>query len=226
MERAFETLRPLLPPSMFDLLSGHVGDLMSAPRHGLMTGSAVLALYSASRATVSLSRALNRAHRVPALRSEVGRRLRSMGLTLCVLLSIVAGVVALGIGDRVLHFLDAYGLRSPSSGVAAVSWWFLLLVGSSFAVQQLYHLLPDQRPPWRPWSVGAVAAVVGWVAATWGFTHLAGQFLQFNVAYGSLGSAAAILAWMYLGSLALIVGGTFNALVARGLPEHTERDDD
>jgi membrane protein len=70
-----------------------------------------------------------------------------------------------------------------------------------------------------------VLAVLGWVAATWGFTVLAGRFIRFNVTYGSLGSVVVVMAWMYLGSLALIVGGTFNALVARGLPGETSGDE-
>ena len=64
-------------------------------------------------------------------------------------------------------------------------------------------------------------AVASWLIATFVFTALAGRFFALNAAYGSVGSIAMLMAWMYLGSLALLVGGTFNALVARGVPEES-----
>jgi membrane protein len=226
VDEAFEAARPLLPREVFDLLNGHVMGLLDSPRRGLITGSAVLTLFAASRGLVSLSRALNRAHRVPRLRSEIKRRLRSMLLTLFVLLCVVLGIVSLSFGDDVVGRIVERGLLPVKTAVLIiVVRWPVLLGLSSFGVQQLYFLLPDRRPVWRPWSVGSVLAVLGWVAATWGFTALAGRFIRFNVTYGSLGSVVVVMAWMYLGSLALIVGGTFNALVARGLPGETSGDE-
>ena len=49
-------------------------------------------------------------------------------------------------------------------------------------------------------------------------TTFATKFVKFNVTYGSLSSFAVIMAWMFLGSFALMAGGTINALVDRGLP--------
>ncbi len=219
VDKAFEAARPILPDEVFKLLDDHVTSLLARPRGGLITGSAAITLFSASRGLVSLSRALNRAHRVPKLRSEITRRMRSMVLTLFVLLCVVLGIVALSFGDDLVGRVVEKGLLPVKTAVLiVVVRWPILLVLSSFGVQQLYFLLPDRRPVWRPWSVGAVLAVLGWVAATWAFTTLAGRFIRFNVTYGSLGSVAVVMAWMYLGSLALIVGGTFNALVARGVP--------
>jgi len=217
--KLFEAVQPILPQEVFDLLTGHVDSLLASPRGGLITGSAAITLFSASRGLVSLSRALNRAHRVPRLRSEIKRRVRSMVLTLFVLLCTVVAIAALSFGDELVGRVVEKGLLPVKTAVLiVVVRWPILLVLASFGVQQLYFLLPDRRPTWRPWSVGAVVAVLGWLFATWAFTALAGKFIRFNVTYGSLGSVAVVMAWMYLGSLALIVGGTFNALVARGVP--------
>ncbi len=175
IDKMFEVARPLLPPEVYDLLYGHVEELITNPKTGLLTAAAAIALFSASRALVSLSRSLNRSYRVPKITSEAFRRLRSMGLTVCALLG-------------------------------------------AFFVQQLYYLLPDIRPRWRAISTGSMCAVIGWVGATWAFTTFATKFVKFNVTYGSLSSFAVIMAWMFLGSFALMAGGTINALVDRGLP--------
>jgi len=223
VDQLFEVSRPLLPPEVYDLLTKHIDDLVSRPRTGLLTASAAVALWSASRALVSLSRALNRAYRVPKIKSELLRRIRSMLLTLGALLGFVITVVALSLGDQIVDLVVDLGWIPVSSGtlISIVRWPILLLV-ASFLVQQLYYLLPDHRPRWRFTSTGSVTAVLSWVLATWAFTSFATLFVQFNVTYGSLGSVAVVMAWLYLGSLALMLGASLNALVDRGLPPAPE----
>jgi len=219
LERLFEIGQPLLPTEVYDLLTAHIEDLVNRPRTGLLTASAAVALWSASRALVSLSRALNRAYRVPKLKSELLRRLRSMLLTLGALLGFVITILALSLGDLIVDLVVDRGLIPVSSGtLISVVRWPILLFTASFLVQQLYFLLPDQRPRWRFMSTGSVTAVLSWLLATWLFTSFATLFIQFNVTYGSLGSVAVLMAWMYIGSLALMMGASLNALVDRGLP--------
>ena len=64
------------------------------------------------------------------------------------------------------------------------------------------------------WSKVLIAMLVG--IGVW-FT-IATRFVQFNVTYGSLGTAAVVMAWMFLGAFTLMVGGSLNALIDRGLP--------
>jgi membrane protein len=219
VEDLFGLAQPFLPPQVYSLLFEHVQELITQPRNGLLTASAAAALFSASRALVSLSRALNRSYRVPVLRSEFARRLRSIVLTLLALLGIVFAVLTLSLGDRIVALIVERGLLRVERGllINAIRWPVLLVL-SSFLVQQLYYLLPDVRPRWRAISPGSVLAVLGWVVATWAFTSFATRFVQFNATYGSLGTAAFVMAWLYLGCFALILGGSITALVERGLP--------
>jgi membrane protein len=219
IEDLFVVAEPLLPAEVHDLLYGHVTDLVSRPRKGLLTLSAAIALYSASRALVSLSRSLNRSYRVPKIKSELLRRVRSIVLTIVALAGIVAAVVLLSLGDQIVGAIVEKGWLPISSGVLIVVFrWPVLLLLGAFLVQQLYHLLPDVRPRWRAVSTGSLLAVLGWVTATWAFTEFAAKLVRFNVTYGSLGSFAVVMAWMFLGSFALMAGGSINALVDRGLP--------
>jgi membrane protein len=219
MDMFFDPVRPLLPVEVYTLLHTHVEDLLTEPRGGLLTASAAIALFSASRALVSLSRALNRAYRVPVLRSELWRRLRSMLLTMSALGVIILAVLTLSLGDRVVALIVEKGyLRVEKAILINAVRWPVLLILSSFLVQQLYFLLPDVRPRWRLITSGSLLAVLGWVVATWGFTSFASRFVEFNATYGSLGTAAIVMAWLYLGCFTLMLGGSFNALVERGLP--------
>ncbi len=221
--RLLEVAEPLLPPPVYEMLYGHIDGLINQPRTGLLTVSAAIALFSASRALVSLSRSLNRSYRVPKLRSEFVRRMRSLLWTGSMLAGVLIAVLALSLGDNLVGWVVERGWLPISSGVLIVTvrWPVLLLLGAFF-VQQLYYLLPDHRPRWRAISFGSIMAVLGWVGATWVFSTFVMRFVQFNVTYGSLGTFAVVMAWMFLGSFALMAGGTINALVDRGLPPPTD----
>jgi len=209
----------LLPTEVHSLLAGHVDVLLNETRGGLLTLSAAIALFSASRALVSLSRSLNRSYRVPKIRSEAVRRLKSLILTTATLLLVILAVLTLSLGDWIVEQIMARQLIPVSSGtLIIVIRWPLLTLLAAFGIQQLYYLLPDHRPRWRPISTGSLFAVGGWVVATRLFTDFAGRFIQFNVTYGSLGSVTVVMAWMYLACFALMVGGVLNALIDRGLP--------
>ncbi len=219
LELLFETVQPILPAEVYELLHDHFDSLVRKRQGGLAAVSAGIALFSASRALVSLSRALNRTYRVEALKSEWLRRLRSMGLTVFALVTFLFAVLGLTTGDWIVQMLVSYELLPLAQGTAiAIVRWPLLFLLAAFLVQQLYFLLPDRHPRWRPITTGSVFAVVAWVVATSVLQTFAAGIMARNVAYGSLGSVAVVMAWLYLGSLALIVGATFNALYERGLP--------
>lgn len=219
LELLFETVKPIMPPEVYALLHDHFNALVTKRQGGLALASGSIALFSASRAAVSLSRALNRTYRVDALKSEWLRRLRSMGLTMGVLLTFLFAVLGLTLGDWIVGLLISWEMLPVGQGTAiVVVRWPILFVLSTFLVQQLYFLLPDKRPRWRPMSIGSAVAVTAWVLSTFLMREFAASIMARNVAYGSLGSVAVVMAWLYLGSLALIVGATLNALYERGLP--------
>lgn len=210
---------PLMPTEVHTLLERHLTELLTQRQGGLATISAVISLYSGSRALVSLSRAFNRCLRVPTIESEFLRRLRSMGLTMTLMTALLATVLALGMGGHILDWLVGHRLlpRGTGNWLIWARWPFLGLV-AAVLVQQLYHLLPDGKRPWILLSTGSVLSVLTWVVGTWLFTLAATGFLRANVAYGSLGSVVVVMAWMYVSAYALMLGAEINSLMARGLP--------
>ncbi len=227
VEDLLDASGPLLPEEVDAVLRAEISRFMARPRSGLLTGALLVSLFSASRALVSLSRALNRSLRVPVLRSELGRRLRSVLLTLGLLYGLAAIVVVLTLGGRMAAWLGSHGQAggTMASFLVALRWPVLLLVGGAL-VERLYHHLPDRAPPRRVLSVGGVCAILGWGLSTWVFSHLVAGFFHLHLAYGSVGSVIILMAWMFLGCYSLMLGGALNALVDRGLPEDPRRQDD
>jgi membrane protein len=110
------------------------------------------------------------------------------------------GVVQAGVEVRAGVELAAKAARyaaavAASAGVAVV----------------LYSLGPCRPQRWRfVWPGAAVAALL-WLAATLGFGWYVRNIAGYNVLYGSVGAAIALLVWMYLLAAIALIGCEFNA---------------
>lgn len=58
---------------------------------------------------------------------------------------------------------------------------------------------------------GGVVTVALWAAASAGFSYYVARFARYATFYGSLATVAIVLFWLWLLSLALLVGGEVNA---------------
>ena len=90
-----------------------------------------------------------------------------------------------------------------------------------FAV--LYKMLPNTHVSLTEALPGAVLAGALWEAAKFGFAYLLPYF-HYDLLYGSIGAAVALLSWVYLSSVIMLFGAQFTALLHRDhLFEASER---
>jgi membrane protein len=97
--------------------------------------------------------------------------------------------------------------------------WQMVFILVSLAVTitlftLLYKLLPNTHVPFVEALTGAVLAGVLWEAAKFGFAYLLPYF-HYDLLYGSIGAAVALLSWVYLSSVIMLFGAQFTALVHR-----------
>jgi membrane protein len=97
--------------------------------------------------------------------------------------------------------------------------WQTLFVLASVAVTillftVLYKALPNTRVPLAEALPGAALAGVLWEAAKFGFAFLLPYF-HYDLLYGSIGAAVALLTWVYLSSVIMLFGAQFTALLHR-----------
>jgi membrane protein len=57
---------------------------------------------------------------------------------------------------------------------------------------------------------GAVAAVASWILVSWGFGLYLRTLASYTVYYGGLAAVAVLLVWLWLVSLAILVGAELN----------------
>lgn len=184
---------------------------------GLVLGL-VFALWSASGYVGAFGRGMNRIYEV-----DEGRPvwvLRPVMLVVTVVTVLLSALVAVGLaltGSAAQAVGDAIGLGDTTVTVWGIVKWPVMLAVVIVIVALLYYATPNVRQPRFRWvSVGAVVAIMTWVAASVGFGFYVANFSSYDRTYGSLAGVVVFLLWLWLTNLALLFGAELDAELERG----------
>jgi membrane protein len=203
-----EQLYRLMPDAVARILSERLQSLLEGNSPALLTVGGVGAVWAASGGVAALMDAFNAVYNVEDSRSFWKRR----GVAILVTLGgaaflIVASMIAF-VTPAIAHFFPEpiatliLWLRMP---VAALIMMMVLAV--------LYYVLPDVEQEFKFITPGSVVAVVLWMIASLGFSLYAKYFGSYEATYGALGGVAVFLFWMWLSSIAILLGAEINAII-------------
>jgi membrane protein len=182
----------------------------------LLVGGA-LALWSLSGAMQNLMWALNGVYERDETRGFVRRRLLAFAMIFFALLGFGLAFGALVLGPHLSSWIgDALGQRRLTQFVWWIAEWPLLAAGLLLCFGALLYLGPNaERPRWRFLSLGAVTALVIWLVASGAFAFYTSRFGSYNKAWGALAAVVIMLTWLWLSSVALLLGAEIDAEAER-----------
>ena len=205
-----------LPSDVASLLETQLTEIFESQNAGLLTVTAVTAVWAASSGTKTVMKVLNRVNEVEEQRSFLRKQVVGVGLTLVGGLTFLAGAIVLVVGQAAGDSIaSALGLEGAWSLVVMLGRIPLVLVLIGIAVSLVYWSAPATKQPFQWVSRGAVIFVVAWMIATVGFGAYVANFGSYNATYGSLGAVVILMTWMYFSSLLLVVGAEINVVIAR-----------
>ncbi|HSB09361.1 MAG TPA: YihY/virulence factor BrkB family protein [Blastocatellia bacterium] len=104
------------------------------------------------------------------------------------------------------------------AGLSGLAWQTIFVLASLVVTiilfTVLYKILPNTHVPFTEALPGAVLAGALWEGAKFGFSFLLPYF-HYDLLYGSVGAAVALLTWVYLSSVIMLFGAQFTALLHR-----------
>lgn len=212
-----ESLQTVLPAGTMQIILSVIRETVEAKSTTLLSFSALIALFSTSRAMNALNRALNKAYRVQGTRSIWKNAALSLLFTvgLIVLIVVTLSLMVFGrlIGEKIftllgasLYFLHVWNLLRYLLPVA-----IMVLIFSLF-----YRFMPNTKVRFGNVWKGAVFSTVGWIVASLLFSYYVNRFGSYTRVYGSLGGIIVFLVWLYLSSFILLLGGEINAVLLYG----------
>jgi membrane protein len=212
MERLLRLLAEIVPQAAVDLMRNSVERLVTHQRSGLFSLGVIVTVWAAANAVESVMQALNRTYGLREHRPFWKTRGIAILLAVGVSLFTVLGLLVLWFGSQVSHWWAGRGGLGPLPvQVWDAARWPLVVLFLIGAIDQLYFIGPAARQRWRWVTPGAVFAVLGWMAASLGFSAYVRHFGSYNATYGSIGAFIILLTWMYLAAFFILAGAEINA---------------
>jgi membrane protein len=204
------------PPGVEDLVRNTIVHRGAQPAT-LPILAAILAIWAASGVMMSLMEAFQSAYQRPTKRGIVHKRLIAMWLVLAAILPVVSATSLLIFGTRVrtwtlrtLGFLEAgETLRGGLDFLSQILTIVVALLTIMVVTALLYYFGPDAGRSRHVWP-GAILASFLWFLNTLGFAWYVRNIGNYNVLYGSIGAAIALLVWMYVLAFTAMIGCEFN----------------
>jgi membrane protein len=111
---------------------------------------------------------------------------------------------------------DAVGLEGTIEWIWWSAQWPILIGGLLLAFAAVLFLGPDvDHPRWRFLTLGAVIAVLVWLAASGAFAWYVASFGSYDKTWGSLAAVIIMLVWIWLSAVVLLFGAEVNAELER-----------
>jgi membrane protein len=222
-KRTVDTLMDMVsgvvPASALDTLRPTITQLVETPSAGFaLVVGIVGALWSASGYIGAFSRAMNRVYEIEEGRPVWKLRPQQLLLTLASLVLAAAVALMLAVSGPVARRIgDVIGLGDAAVLAWSIVKWPVILVFVIVVVAILYYATPNVRQPKFRWlSLGAVVAIVAWIAASAVFGFYVANFSSYNKTYGALGGVIVFLLWLWITNLMLLFGAELDAELERG----------
>lgn len=185
-----------------------VDSFIDGSKIGLISFTFILSLFFASSGVMGLMRSFNRDYIGFQKIRGLKKRWEAIKLTLMLFGLLLTFIILLFLQSNILEWM---GIRSEiMKSVILVAKWICIgsLIFYSFAFVLRYA--PSTCKRWKLISPGAVIASFLSVVVTIGFTTFVNNFGRYNILYGSIGTVMVIMVMIFLNSLVVLIGFTFN----------------
>jgi membrane protein len=174
----------------------------------------VITLWTGSGVMISWMEGFRNAYQMPKIWGLVKERLIAFLLVVMAGVPLVFASFLLVFGNqieqwivyRVGHELGPYIL-----GLWTALRWIIAALTSIAVIGLIYHHGVPRTQPWHRVLPGSVLATVLWFASTVLFGVYLRRFGNYDIIYGSVATAIALMSWLYLVSMAILIGAEFNA---------------
>lgn len=213
----------LLPPSMYNVFSSTIVDIVSNQRGGLLTFGFVLAMYLATNGMMTLMNAFNACYRTVEKRNWFRMRLTALGLTFMLSVVLVSATALLIVGQLLLNEITTDVSHLSNFRLDHYTIYFLVLLRFAvifivffIATSFIYYFGPAVHYNWSFFSIGSLVATMGCLAISYGFSFYVTNFGSYNKVYGSIGTLIALMVWVQLLTMVLLIGYEINASLHYG----------
>ena len=181
-------------------------DVLSRGRAGVISIGFLIALWAGSRALNVFVDTITIMYGMAGKRGLVRTRALSFALYLLFLLAGIVVLPLILVGPSLVSRVLPLGLAT-----IGLLYWPVVLLGSACMLATLYHLSIPVRTRWRAALPGAAVTVAMWVGGSVLLRFVLSKSVGSPTIYGPLAAPIAFLIWLYVISIAVLIGAALNS---------------
>ncbi len=210
--RLFESF---LPMTAYNYLENTIVDVITNKSGTLLVVMLFATIIFSTNGIHALMHAFNVSVHDFESRSWLQQRKIAVFLLVFILIMFSASSMLIILSRSVVNRLVELGVLKMNIvfWVIMIVKWILTIIMLFFAISTLYYMVPARKKDFRYISPGSIVATSLFIITSLGFSAYVNNFGQYNKLYGSIGSLMVILIWLYLNSVALLVGFELNVSI-------------
>jgi membrane protein len=211
-DQAMDFAARFVPSEAMGLVRKILQSVLAPSRGGLLSFGIIGTLWAASGGFSSMIDALDIAYDARSSRPMLKQRLTALGLTF-----MTGGLMAIAmlltiVGNRAGHFLSSV---LHLSYVFEWSWpflrWGIIVACIVMSMELLYFIGPNVKQRFKHTLPGAIAGTVFWILISEAVNVYISHFANYNKTYGTIGAVIALMFWLYVSSIAILLGAELNS---------------
>lgn len=213
-ETVLTYVREVIPETIYQFIGPAVKNLLTQSSGGLLSVSALAALWFASQSINALQIAMNKAYGVEDRRNFLIVRFFSLIVILLFMFAISGVTIVLGLGQLILEAIQPIFKFSVNfiEQFQTLKWPITLVV--LFVIMFLIYLIvPNAQLKLKAVIPGTIFATVSWMLLSQVFGIYAKYFATRVSGYQIIGSFIVLMLWLNFAATIIILGGIINAVV-------------
>jgi membrane protein len=219
MDTITATLARVAPYEALKLIQDQILKISQDKNGGLLTIGMIGTIWSTSSGVNAIIDTLNQAYDIQEGRPWWKVKALALGLTIALAIFILLSFALVLVGPTLAEKVAAWMHLGP---VFEWTWkilqWPVVFALVALAIALIYYFAPDAEQDWVWITPGSLIATALWVLISLGFKFYVANFGSYNATYGTIGGIIVLLTWMYVSSLAILVGAELNAEIEHASP--------
>jgi membrane protein len=210
--RLFENI---LPSNAFNFLETTIIDIVTHKSKGLLLIMFFATVIFSTNGIHAVIHAFVVSAHTFKSRTWVNQRKISVVLLLIIIFLIsIAGFLVI-FGKTTLNRLVLLNIIRKHSVIYTLIFmkWIVVVLLLFVAISFLYYFAPAKQTGFKFFSPGSTLATMLFILTSLGFSAYVNHFGQYNKLYGSIGTLMVILLWLYLNSIAILLGFELNVSI-------------
>ena len=221
IDKIIYSLSNIAPQGVIDLIEGVLREVVIFKSGTLMAVIGFfVTVFLTSNAIAVITKGLNRANNIQENRSFLKVRLLAILMVFVNTFFLFISINLIVLGKVILNFIGLY-LSIPSHIIDTILIlrWPLAFLLMFLLASINYYVLPARDYSAKRKSVipGTLFFCVFWLLGSWAFSLYVNALGTYNKVYGTIGTFAILMVWLYYSSIILLIGGQVNNQTLRKL---------